>query len=66
MKTIGYRRDGRLTWFGRQWHLSTGRLIRVRYWIGRVVERVIPYEDDPQYQNAFCRWLGLSGYQRLD
>ena len=66
MKTIGYGRDGRLTWFGRQWHLSAGRLCRVRYWLGRIVERIIPYEDDPKYQHRFCRWLGLSGYQRLD
>jgi hypothetical protein len=63
MRTIGYARDGTLTRFGREWHLSTGRLLWLRYAITRWVDRVIGY--DPDRPVWFCRWLGLSGYDRL-
>ena len=63
MRTIGYRPDGKLTCFGRHWHLSDGKLLWLRYGLGRIVERAIGY--DPAHQPMICRWLGLSGYQHL-
>ena len=63
MRTIGYDRLGRATTFGRHWHGANGRLLRVRYALGWLVERVIGY--DPKVQPWLCRYLGLSGYRHL-
>lgn len=64
-RTIGYRADGTLTWFGRHWHLSDGKLLWLRYAVGRWSERLFGYEPDSDFQRWFPRWLGLSGYEHL-
>jgi len=66
MKSIGHNANG-ITRFGVWWYCShVGRFsgCRVRYALGGLIERFRAY--DPDSQPWLCRWLGLSGYDRLE